>query len=119
MNRVIAFHTLDKDWVKVQLVPCKENNSSSLAFRSFDPDQSEATEISRGLSSVRSFLGLSLWRSQREPGTCWARGEALPFQVCRGPAAPGLTGWTEGASTFSSLRSYLYPLKPNTACSAL
>lgn len=71
-SRVLAFQTQGEGWVKVQLIPFKEKNSSSLTFRGFDPDQSEATESSQCLESVFSSRGLELQRSRSEPVTCWA-----------------------------------------------
>lgn len=50
---------------------------------------------------------------------CWAGVEALPLQVCPGPASAGPPSVAGGASPFSSLPSYLYPPKSNTARSTL
>lgn len=53
---VLAFQTLDKGWVKVQLIPFKEKkDSSSWALQNFDPDPSEAMESSEYLESFRGL----------------------------------------------------------------
>lgn len=82
-DRALAFQTQGKGRVKVQLIPFKEKNSASLAFPSFDLDQSEATERSGCLETVFSSRGPKLQRSWREPGTSALESKPCLFQPPR------------------------------------